>query len=88
MIYKYAIMQPVEIFVVMLVIVALMYPKTNRLFCDGLEKVSFGYAKCDNVVGVMVCMAILMALMVYQNRLSFPGLMTPASMVLTSPFPR
>jgi hypothetical protein len=78
-------MQTVEIFVVMLVIVALMYPKTNKLFCDTLDKVSFGYAKCDNVVGVMVCMIILMALMVYQNRLMFPR--SPA-MVLTSPFPR
>jgi hypothetical protein len=78
-------MQTLEIFVVMLVIVALMYPTTNKLFCDTLDKVSFGYAKCDNVLGIMVCMAILMALMVYQNRLSFPA---SSPMVLTTPFPR
>jgi len=65
-------MQTVEIFVVMLVIVALMYPKTNQMFCNALDKVSFGYAKCDNVVGVMVCMAVLMVLMVYQNRWMSP----------------
>lgn len=65
-------MQTVEIFVVMLVIVALMYPTTNKLFCNALDKVSFGYAKCDNVIGIMVCLAIMMALMVYQNRWTNP----------------
>jgi hypothetical protein len=74
-------MQTVETFVVMLVIMALMYPKTNAIFCGAIEKVSFGYAKCDNAVGMMVCMALMMALMVYQNRWMYPS----PTMYLPSP---
>lgn len=65
-------MESIEMIMVMAIVIFLMYPTTHDMFCDTLEKITFGYVRCDNVVGVLACLLMMVGVMVYTQRLSLP----------------
>lgn len=73
-------METVHMMLVMAAILFLMYPVTNMFYCKTVEKASFGYAKCDNMLGALLCILIMMIMLVISGRIALPrGLQLAAS---------
>lgn len=57
-----------EFVVTLLIALFLMMPSTNRAYCNGMKRASFGIAACDNVVGIMLSIAMLGVVYFIANR--------------------